>query len=443
MIRGVRDDGSRNAARNSLRRQMAAGGLVAFILVGGLGGWAATTELDGAVIARGQLVVSGNVKQVQHRDGGIVREILASNGTRVKAGQELLRLDDTVPKSNLAIVEAQIVDLVAKRYRLRAEQLGAPEMAVPTNPEPGLETLAGDFSAAFAAELALFHARRTTLEGQRAGIGEESNQIRAGVRGLEAKLAATRDQIKLIGEEIVSSETLMSQGLTTQRQLSALRRSRAELTGMVGQLETDISQSNIAVSRNNLKMLQIDLDQRAEAEGELREVAARIAELAERRTAARDQLDRLVVRAPQDGVVDQLAMHTVGGVIAAGDTIALIVPDRDQLVVEAQIRPTEIDQVLTGQAARIRLQTMDARSASEFVGVVTTVSADVVAESVTRETHYLVRIKITDEARLRKERLLVSGMPVDVFLATTDSRTALGYLLEPLIDQFAYAMRET
>lgn len=430
------------ASRRSVHRELFAGVLVCLLLVGGLGSWAATTYLDGAIVARGQLAVSGNVKQIQHRDGGIVDRILVRDGMRVEAGQEMLRLDDSALRGNYAIVEAQLVDLIAKRQRLQAEQIGETEIA-DVEPLPGFDGIADELSKALAAEAALFQARRTAIAGQKAGISEQIRQLKAGVRGLDARLVATRDQVRLIGLELEGVETLMAQGLTTQRQLLALQRTRAELTGTIGQLETEIAQSNIAITRSELEISQVDLVQREAAERDLREVDARIAELMERRSAAREQLDRLVVRAPQTGLVSQLAVHTIGGVIAAGATVALIVPDGDQLVVEARIRPTDIDQAALGQKAEIQLQTVDARTLPPFTGTVTALSADVIVQPTTRETYYLARISIADETALRKERSLVSGMPVEVFLATTGRRTALQYLLSPLTDQLSHAMRES
>ncbi|HEY6632993.1 MAG TPA: HlyD family type I secretion periplasmic adaptor subunit [Rhizobiaceae bacterium] len=428
--------------RRSVHVELIAGALVCLLLVGGLGGWAATTHLDGAIVARGQLAVSGNVKLIQHRDGGIVDRILVRDGMRVEAGQEMLRLDDSALRGNYAIVEAQLVDLVAKRRRLRAEQLGEAEMGE-AELLPGFEGMEKELAKALAAEAALFQARRTATAGQKAGITEQIRQLKAGVRGLDARLGATRDQVRLIGKELEGVETLMSQGLTTQRQLLALQRTRAELTGTIGQLETEIAQSNIAITRSELEMSQVDLVQREQAERDLREVDARIAELMERRSAAREQLDRLVVRAPQTGLVSQLAVHTIGGVIAPGATVALIVPEGDQLVVEARIRPTDIDQAAIGQHAELQLQTADARMLPPFAGKVTALSADVIVQPATQESYYLARISIADETRLRKERSLVSGMPVEVFLATTARRTALQYLLSPLTDQLSRAMRES
>lgn len=422
--------------------ELAIGALICALLVFGLGGWAATTYLDGAIVVRGQLAVSGNVKQIQHRDGGIVDEILVRDGMRVEAGQELLRLDDTALRGNHAIIEAQLVDLIAKRRRLVAEQMGATEIE-PADPMPGFDDLEAEMAKALAAETQLFQARRVAISGQKAGITEQIRQLKAGVGGLDARLAATRDQVRLIGQELTGVEALMSQGLTRQSQVLALQRARAELTGTIGQLENEIAQSNIAISRSELEISQIDLVQREQAERDLREADARIAELMERRIATRDQLDRLVVRAPQAGVVSQLAVHTIGGVIAAGATVALIVPDSDQLVVEARLQPTDIDQATIGQNAEIQLKTMDARMMPPFAGTVTALSADVIVQQATREAYYLARIAITDETRLRQERGLVPGMPVEVFLATTTRRTALQYLLSPLTEQLSRAMRES
>ncbi|MBL8580526.1 MAG: HlyD family type I secretion periplasmic adaptor subunit [Mesorhizobium sp.] len=428
-------------SRRSVTLELILGALICGVLLGGVGGWAATTNLDGAIVARGQLAVSGNVKQVQHRDGGIVERILVRDGMRVEAGDEMLRLDDTALRGNYAIVEAQLVDLVAKRRRLQAEQLGVTDMA-DTTPFTALDGLDSELSRALAAETALFQARRTAIAGQKAGIAEQINQLKAGVGGLDARLGATREQVRLIGLEVKSTQSLMDQGLTTQRQLLTLQRAQAELNGTIGQIETEIAQSNIAISRSGLEISQIDLVQREQAERDLREVDSRIAELMERRIAARDQLDRLVVRAPQTGLVSQLAVHTIGGVIAPGATVALIVPDGDQLVVEARVRPTDIDMASVGQSAEIRLQTVDARLLPPFDGKVTSLSADVIVQPQTRDAYYLARITIADEDRLRRERALVPGMPVEVFLATTARRTALQYLLGPLMEPLSHAMRE-
>ena len=428
--------------RSPVRRELLAGLLVCVLMVGGLGGWAVTTRLDGAVIAGGRLTVSDRVKQVQHREGGIVSTILVRDGARVAAGEPMLRLDDTAARGNHAIIVAQLVDLVARRQRLRAEQAGLPDMTETAATMPGMEGLEVGLAAALAAEATLFQARRTALAGQKDSVAEQIRQLRAAVRGLQARLSATRDQVRYMGEELASAEKLMQQGLTTQRQISALRRGRAELEGSVGQLESDIAQSNIAIARSELESLQLDLNQREQAEQELRDADARIAELLERRKATQDQLERLIVRAPGAGVVSQLAVHTVGGVIAAGAVLALVVPANDRLVVEAHIRPVDIDNVIAGRPARIRLRTLDAGILEDIAGEVLSVSADVIERTGGQEPYYLARIGIDEEARLRRERKLVPGMPVDVFLATTGRRTALQYLLGPLKDQMSHAMRE-
>jgi HlyD family secretion protein len=208
--------------RSGVRRELLGGLLVCILLVGGLGGWASTTRLDGAVVASGRLTVSDKVKQVQHRDGGIVSDILVRDGTRVDAGQPLLLLDDTAVRGNHAITIAQLVDLVAKRHRLRAEQAGLSEMIETASPLPGMEGLENELRQALAAETTLFVAKRTALAGQKDSISEQIRQLRAGVLGLEARLSATRDQVRYMGEELAVVQALMDKGLTTQRQLSAL-----------------------------------------------------------------------------------------------------------------------------------------------------------------------------------------------------------------------------
>lgn len=432
----------RSSSRLSLHRNLIAGAAACVLLIGGLGGWASTTPLEGAVVVHGQLVVEGNVKQVQHRDGGIVSEIKVRDGDRVRAGDVMLRLDETVPRANLAIIEKQMVDLTAKRLRLEAEQTGAAALAAPESDPTLPEGKEEDLAQSLRAETALFEARRRMADGQKSSLAEEANQIRAGIKGLEAKLAATREQLGYIDEELTSVSSLISKNLVTMAKVSELRRTKSGLNGSIGQLENDIAQANVAIAQSEVKILQVDRDRQAEVETDMREVSANLAELAERRAAARDQLDRVVIRAPQDGIVDQLAVHTVGGVIAPGEKIALIVPDEDQLVVETRVRPADIDHVRVGQSARVRIDAFDHRESPELFGQVVTVSADVATDQMTRETYYVARVFIPEEERTRLGRPLVPGMPSEVFL-NTGSRTALQYLLKPLTDQLSHAMRES
>ena len=345
----LRDDAQ---GRAGVRRELLLGLAVCVPLVGVLGGWAATTRLDGAVVAGGRLTVSDKVKQVQHRDGGIVSAILVQDGARVVAGQPLMQLDDTAVRGNHAITVAQLVDFVARRHRLRAEQAGV-DMADNAPPLPGMEGLEQELARAMASETTLFRARQTALKGQKESIAEQIRQLRAGVADWR------RDFGDEGPGEIYGRGTGQRPGADgAGADDAAAGIAAAARTGRTGghrrAARIGDRAIEIAIARSELESLQIDLEAREKAEQELREADASIAELLERRKATQDQLERLVVLAPGAGVVSQLAVHTVGGVIAAGAVLALIVPEDDHLIVEARIRPVDIDGVAAGQTARIQ-----------------------------------------------------------------------------------------
>ncbi|MBS1166453.1 MAG: HlyD family type secretion periplasmic adaptor subunit [Proteobacteria bacterium] len=424
----------------SIRKHLLAGVIACVGLIGGLGGWAVMTPLSGAIIAHGQVDVSGNVKRVQHREGGIVEAIYVADGDRVKAGDVVVRLDATSIRANLAILETQIVDLLARRQRLLAERDSADELPainLNTNLYPRLVGLEN----ALEAERRLFKARLVSIETRKSQLGAQVTQSRKEIEGLQARLVATRDQLKLTNDELDGVLPLWEKGLVSIDRLSQLRRSKAELTGTIGQIIAQIASSEGQILERQFAAGNLEEERRAEAEKDLRETDGKLAELVQQAIAARDQLKHIDIRAPQDGIVHELAFHTVGGVIPPGETIAIIVPVTDELIVNARIKPTDIDMVVPGQAARLRLTAFNSRRTPEVNAKVGVVAADATTDPATRESYYLAKIRIpADELGKLKEPLL-PGMPVEAYV-TTSERTALDYLLKPLADQFARALRE-
>lgn len=427
-----------SAAERTIRNISRLALLACAALVIGAGGWAATAELSGAVIGTGTVVVDGNVKRVQHKEGGIVGEILVRNGTRVEAGEVLIRLDDTLPQANLAIVANQIDQLISRRLRLIAERDDLPAMTLSAEGSDTRQNI-GEY---FEAEEALFHARRRTVDGQKSQLREQIGQLGQETRGLTVRRDAKSEELDWIEQELTRVRSLTSQGLVQFTRLSELQRQKAQLEGERGQFITEIARAAIRVTETELQVLQVDEDRRTEVLTELRDVENKLVELAQQRVTAEDELSRIDILSPQKGVVHELAVHTVGGVIPAGETVMLIVPTQEELVVEARLQPSDIDQVSTGQSVTLRFSAFNQRTTPELYGTVTTVAADLVSNPQTGEAWYTARVHIPkDEMQRLGKVTLVAGMPVEAFIQT-GNRSALSYLVKPLADQIARAMRE-
>lgn len=426
------------ASRSIRTYSLVAVGVIVFLLFG-MGGWAMIAKLSGAVIGTGTVVVDGNVKKIQHRDGGIVGEILVRNGSRVEAGDLLIRLDDTISRASLSIVTNQIDQLTARRLRLIAERDDAADIEPAPAPLGNTES---EFYEYLAAEKVLFLARRQTLNSQKAQLRQRIDQIGQETEGLTVRQKAKEEELVWIGEELTRSRSLSKKKLLQFSRLAELERMRAGLDGERGQLITDIARAATRITETELQILQLDQDRRAEVVTELRDVDHKLAELAEQRVTAADQLKRIDILAPQSGIVHELTVHTIGGVIAPGETIMQIVPSHDVLVVESRIQPADIDQVHIGQKAALRFSAFNQRSTPEIFGEVQTVAADLISNPQTGESWYTTRIRIPSDELSRLGHVpLLAGMPVEAFIQTGD-RTALSYLLKPLADQIARALRE-
>ncbi len=427
-------------SRRAIRSLNRVGFFVVVVLVVGIGGWAATTELVGAVIAPGTIVVESSVKKVQHPTGGIVSEILVKEGDIVEAGQVIVRLDDTVTRSTLGIVRSQRDELTAREARLLAERDGVDKIVFP-------DTLTGrsddaTIATALVGEEKLFDSRRSTRRGQKSQLVERIAQTNQEIEGLSAQLSGKEKEIKFLTEELVGVTDLYEKKLIPIIRYMQLQRDQAKLQGDRGQHIAEIARARVKISETELQILQIDHDFRTELLKELRDVQGRIAELKERVAAAEDQLKRVEIRAPQNGMVHQLAIHTVGGVIANGETVMQIVPQADELVVEAKVAPQDIDQLVLGAQAVVRIMAGNPRTTPVIDGILSRISADLTRDQQTGQTYYVVRATLSgDQLQRLGDLKLAPGMPAEVFIRTHE-RTPLEYLVRPLHDQIARTFRE-
>jgi HlyD family secretion protein len=433
-------DANLKGARRSIQAHLTIGLTMVVVLVVGLGGWASTAEISGALIAPGQIVVETNVKKVQHPTGGVVGELLARDGDKVRAGQIVVRLDDTVTKANLAIVTKNLDAALARAARLQAEQRGLDRITFP--PQLTDRVRDPDVATVMASESKLFEVRVNGRAGQKAQLRERVTQLNEEIGGLQAQEKAKDEEIVLVQKELEGVRDLYNKRLIQISRLTTLERDSARLNGERAQYIASRAQAKGKITETELQIIQVDKDVVSEVSKDLRETNDKIGEFVERKVTAEDQLRRVDIRAPQDGIVEQTSVHTVGGVITAGDTIMLIVPQTDDLQVEAKVNPQDIDKLQIGQKTLLRLSAFNQRTTPELNGTVSRVSPDVTTEQRTGQTYYTIRVSMPPEeiARLGEAKL-IPGMPVEAFVQTGD-RTMMSYLMKPLHDQLMRAFRE-
>jgi len=426
--------------RASIRRHVVIGVAVVLFLALGVGGWASTAEISGALIAQGSLVVDSNVKKVQHPSGGVVGEVRARDGDHVKAGDILIRLDETVTRANLAIITKGLNELYARKARLGAERDGVDTVAMPKE----LADRAGDpdVQEALASERKLFELRRKARFGQKNQLQERIKQLQEQITGLTAQQDAKSKEMTIINQELQGVRDLWARNLVQINRLTSLEREEARLQGERGQLIAAAAEAKGKIAETELQILQVDQEFTSDVAKELRETESKIGEYVERKVTAEDQLKRTDLRAPQDGIVFQSTANTVGGVITAGDPVMLIVPEADTLLVEAKVEPKDIDQLQFGQPVVLRFSAFNMRTTPEVNGTVVRVAADTSTDQRTGQNYYVVRIAMPAEeiAKLGQVKL-TPGMPVEAFIQTGE-RTMLSYLVKPLHDQLKRAFRE-
>ena len=424
----------------SIRRLTLAGVAVSALLIFGVGGWAATTEVAGAVIAQGRVIVESSVKKVQHPTGGVVGELMVKEGQHVKSGDVVLRLDQTQTMAALEVIRQAIDELTARKARDEAEVNGLAAIEFPPDllarrDDPKVARLISD-------EEALFQIRRTGRDGQKAQLNEQIGQLTEETNGTVAEMDAKTKEIYWSKEELKGVQDLWRKNLVEFTKLTALQRESARLEGERGRLESNLAELRSKTAEIKLKILQVDEDARTELGKELADIRGKLSELHEKQIAAEDQLKRIDLRAPQDGFVHQLTVHTVGGVITASEPVMLIVPDGEALSIDSRIEPNEIKQVHLGQPVVVRFPGLGQRTTPEIDGTVSLVSADLSQDDKTGASYYMIRIALADK---QLERLgavkLMPGMPVESFIETPP-RTVLSFLIKPMKDQIEKAFRE-
>lgn len=428
--------------RWSVRKPLALGLLTAAALVGGLVGWGMMTTISGAIVTSGQIEVELNRQIVQHPDGGIVDEILVTEGTPVQAGEVLMRLDGTLLQSELAIIESQFYEILARRGRLEAERdtldtiTFAPELAEAAAARPEVAEL-------MEGQRRLFDARADTLRKQLEQLDKRKAQTVSLIVGIDAQSTALTRQRELIAQELDSQQQLLDKGLAQVARVLALEREEARLSGVVGELAANRAQAEGRITETEIEQLRLAAARREEASTQLRDIGYRELELVERRRALVERIARLDIRAPVSGVVLGLRVTTPRMVIRAADPVLYLIPQDRPLVIAARVPTVHIDQVHVGQDAKLLFPALSTRTTPDLFGHVTKVSADVFTDEVTHIPYYRAEIELKPgEAQKLHGIALVPGMPVEAFIRT-DDRTPLSYLVKPFTDYFNRAFRET
>ena len=425
---------------SSIRKHLLGAGLFICALMVFLIVWAGLTQISGAVISSGTIVVETNVKTIQHQEGGIVSEILVKNGDLVEAGALLLRLDNTLARARLGIVTKQLDELMATEARLIAERekrndiIFQKELLSRSHIPSVADSLTG--------QRALMIARKASIEGRINQLREQVKQLESEIKGLRIQTKAKTEEIALITEELSGLQKLLDNQFVSGNRVSAIKREKTELIGEHGALITRAARAKLTISEKEIQILQLQDEFQSEILNLLQDTRSRIGQLHEQKVATLDQLSRLNIAAPRSGYIHQLNIHTKGGVVSPGEPILLIVPEQDKLLVEAQVMPSDIDQLFQGQKATLRLPNFSRWTTPELQAEILTVSAETSRDEITGSNFYTIRLEIP-ESELDKlgENKLLPGMPVEA-LIETESRTVLSYLIKPLNDQITFAMRE-
>lgn len=424
----------------SARRPMTVGLVALLILVGGFGGWAVTAQITGAVIASGLIEVDQNRQVVQHPDGGVVTEILVGEGDTVAAGDLLARLDAEDLQAQLAIVEGQLFEILARRARFEAERDNLDVLTFDALLDDGDPETVESLKAG---QLNLFNARLDSVARRTEQLSNRKDQIASQIRGITAQQDALETQLSLIDEELASQQSLLDRGLAQASTVLNLQRERARLQGQVGELTASVGGAGERITEIEIELLSLATTRREEAITRLRDLQFNELELRERRTTLVRQLDRLDIRAPVSGIVYGLTVFGSRAVIRPADPLLFIIPQDRPLVIATQVAPTDIDVLNIGQDVSVRFSALDQRTTPELYGTVASVSADAFADQNTGASYYRAEIRLNDGelSRLPEGATLIPGMPVEAFIRTAD-RTPLNYLVRPLSDYIARTFRD-
>ncbi|HYG88268.1 MAG TPA: HlyD family type I secretion periplasmic adaptor subunit [Azospirillum sp.] len=425
--------------RTSLRLPLLAGAAVALIIFAGFGGWAALAPLASAAAAPAIVVPDGSRKTVQHLEGGIVRRVLVHDGSQVEAGEALVELDDTRTRAEHAALLFEWRAFKANEARLLADRSGAETIAFPQ-----AIAEAATVEAAVAVLLAGEHDRlasqRAAFDDQNAILAERISQAESEIHGRMAEIDGGKRQLAFITEEIGAIRDLFAKGLERKSRLLALERARAGIEAEIGAGQAAVARSRQAIAETRRQIQTLQSERAERIADELAQVRRDLAGCEERLRAVADQLARTVVRAPVSGAVVDLKVTTPGGVISPGEPLLSLVPANAELLLEARVAPTDIDEVHAGLRARVHLLAYKSRALPSAEGTVRDVSADRLEDAHTRLPYYLVRVAV-ERSSLPPEVRLTPGMPADV-LIVTGARTLLGYLMQPFVDVLRGGLNE-
>ncbi|MEM8978965.1 MAG: HlyD family type I secretion periplasmic adaptor subunit [Pseudomonadota bacterium] len=412
------------------------------ILVGGFGTWSVFANLSGAIIAGGQIEVDQNRQVVQHPDGGVVASILVDDGDFVELGAPLLQLDDEILQTELAIIEGQLFEIMARRARLEAERDDTQKLTF--DPELVAQSGTSGIQELMNGQERLFEARLTSLQTETDQLEKRKAQVSSQIEGLASQQEAMRTQLALVTQELENQQVLLQRGLTQVTRVLELQRQEAGLIGQSGELLASKAQAEGRITEFDISILSLSTTRREDAITRLRDLQFRELELAEQRRALLQRLNRLEIKAPVSGIVYNLRVTTPQSVIRPADPLLFLVPQDRPLVIAAQVDPVHIDQVFLGQSVTLRLSALDARTTPELLGEVTQISADTLEDDTTRASFYRAEIMLSEgeQARLPEGTALIPGMPVETFIRTED-RSPLAYLIKPLADYFTKAFRES
>jgi len=423
-----------------VRKPILAGAVIIFVFFGIFGTWAALAPLNSAAIAAGVVNVESNRKTVQHLEGGIVGKILVREGDKVKAGQVLIRLDETQPRASLDLLKGRYIAAKALEDRLRAERDGKQEIRF--SDELMVHFGENQVAEILNSQINIFEARKKALQGQTRIIRQRVAQFREEIKGLREQIKSDNAQLRLIDQETRDVGYLVGKGLAPKPRLLALQRKTAEIGGNRGQNLAQIARAEQSIGESLLQISELKTTMNNEVVQELREVQTELFELAERISAAEDVLKRTEIRAPLEGTVVGLQVHTPGGVISPGVPLMDIVPRFDKLVIEAQVDPLDIDIVHPGLPAQVRLTAFSQRNILPLDGKVVWVSADRLTDENTGLAYYSARIQILgDISKALGGAALYPGMQAEVMIVTGE-RTPLEYLWRPISSSLNRAFRE-
>ncbi|EEW24125.1 HlyD family type I secretion periplasmic adaptor subunit [Rhodobacter ferrooxidans] len=426
----------------SATRPLVVGFLTLAVLFGGFGLWSVSTNIAGAIVTSGQIEVEQNRQVVQHPDGGVVAEIAVAEGDTVQAGDLLLRLDGATIHSELAIVEGQLYEMLARRARLTAERDDAEAPQFP--PElTAAATARADVAELMDGQLRLFNARRDSLARQGDQLAERQKQIESQITGITAQNDALTTQLALIRQELADQQQLLDKGLAQSGRVLALQREEARMRGQVGELTASAAQAGQQITETRIQILRLAADRREEASTQLRDIGSQELELVERRRALVERVARLEIRAPVSGIVLGLQVTTPRAVLRPADPVLYLIPQDRPLIIAAQVPTIHIDQVHAGQEVRLMFSAFSARTTPQLNGHVAVVSADALVDPKSQTSYYRAEIVLDPGEQQKLQGLtLLPGMPVEAFIRT-DDRTPLAYLLKPFTDYFNRAFRET